>query len=854
MTHLCRFKPGSGETVRKGPDPNKNTKLHKVLKIKIIALFLCVIIAPAFAQPGSRPRMSFSVSGTVLDGTNDSPLEFATVTIRHLRDSSDVTGTITGNDGKFNVDGLKPGSQTVEIDFLGYEKYRDTISFKPGSGVSKMDLGIIKLNPSAKLLEAAEITADKSFMMNNIDRKTFNTDQLSVTTGGNVNDVLQQIPSVEVDNEGTVSLRGSENVTILIDGKPSGLTGAGGAALLESIPASSVEKVEVITNPSAKYDPDGVGGILNIITKKNKLEGLTGVAEVTTSFDNGYGGNLLMSYKTGKWNLSTQYAYNARSRDREATTYSRTFRNDVVNIYDQTGGSSSDRDGHNIRLNAEYDISEKTLITAGASFYTGDEDEIEINNFKYADDSGVIDSLYDRATAGIEDNLSLDLDFSLMHDFDQKGRKLTVLMTASLQDEVAELQYEQRPFIDQDNAYPQDEWLFERDRTAEDNRIYTISADYEHPVGESKKLEAGLKSTIRDLDNDYRFERLDNTDQIYYNVPTRTNNFVYFDIVNAVYAQWRQSLGRFGYQVGIRAEQANLESELVCDTCSVFKNDYFNVYPSAYVTWQLNEKTQLKASYSKRINRPGTRQLNPFTDFEDPLNLRQGNPYLEPEYASSFEAEISKYVGKMSISIAAYYRYTYDRIQRYKYFKEDEPGVSVLTYENIDNAKFYGLDWSVNGSPRKWWNLTLSGSTYRNDIDASNISSSLTSSGFAWSARIFSTFKLPEKFEFQLSYYYRGSYVVPQGELQPMQFLNISLSKRILKERGTITAQWNDPFNLAEFAIDVRDQNFTQDIYRKWESRIFTLAFKYRFGELKERQGRMRGRGGSQGGDMDTDF
>ncbi len=814
---------------------------------------LCLLISSATAQPGNRSRMSFSVSGSVQDGTSESPLEFATVTLRSLRDSSDVTGSITASDGRFKVENLKPGGYTIKIDFLGYESFQDTVRFRPGSGAPNVDLGTVKLNPSAKLLEAAEITADKSFMMNNIDRKTFNTDQLSVTTGGNVNDVLQQIPSVEVDNEGTVSLRGSENVTILIDGKPSGLTGAGGAALLESIPASSIDKVEVITNPSAKYDPDGVGGILNIITKKNKLEGLTGVAEVTTSFDNGFGGNLLMSYKTGKWNLSTQYAYNARSRDREALTYSETFQNDIVNIYDQSGGSSSDRGGHNVRFNVEYDLSENTVISAGSSVYFGDEDETEINSFLYADDSDVIDSLYDRTTDGIEDNLNIDLDMSLMHNFDQKGRKLTVLMTASLQDELAELQYVQAPYYDEDNTYPVQDWLFERDRTETDNRIYTFSADYEHPFGEAKKLEAGVKSTIRDLNNDYRFERLDNTDQIYYNDPNRTNNFVYFDIVNAVYVQWRHSLGRFGYQFGIRAEQANLESDLVT-TGESFTNDYFNVYPSAFVTWQLNEKTQLKASYSKRINRPRTRQLNPFTDFEDPLNLRQGNPYLEPEYANSFEAEISKYVGKMSISIAAYYRYTYDRIQRYKFFKEDEPGVSVLTYENIDNAKFYGLDWSVNGSPKKWWNLTLSGSTYRNDIDASNISSSLTSSGFAWSARIFSTFKLPEKFEFQLSYYYRGSYVVPQGELQPMQFLNISLSKRILKERGTITAQWNDPFNLAEFAIDVRDQNFTQDIYRKWESRIFTLAFKYRFGELKERQGRMRGRGGSQGGDMDTDF
>ncbi len=814
-----------------------------------LTIISLVIAGSALAQPkGGAPQ--FTVKGMVTDGKTGAALEFATITLRSLRDSSDVTGSISGSDGYFQVPNLKPGGYSVEIDFLGYEKTSSKLALKPGTTPILYDMGVVTLMPSAQLLKAAEIVADKSFMMSNIDRKTYNTDQLSVTSGGNVNDILQVIPSVEVDNEGTVSLRGSDNVTILIDGKPSGLTGAGGSALLESIPASSIEKIEVITNPSAKYDPDGVAGILNIVTKKNKLEGLTGIVEATTSFDNGYSGNAQINYMTGKWNLSTNYSYTKDSRGRDATTYSVTTLNDVKDYYDQVGESDNDRYSHNVRFATDYYVNTKSTVSAGVNLNTGNSDQYEINNYKYSDNSGAVDSLYSRATNGGSDNLDLDFDLSFRHKFNEEGRLLNILATASLQDNTNNNNYNQIAYFPSGEAYPESERILERDETVIDNKIYTVSADYEHPIGKDKQLEAGIKSTYRDLDNDYTFNDFDISTGEYLINTNRTNRFLYKDIVNAVYAQWRQSMGRFGYQIGVRAEQANVKLEQAT-TSESYNQDYFSVYPSAFVTWQIDEKSQLKASYSKRINRPGTRELNPFTDYEDPLNLRQGNPFLDPEYSNSMELEISRYVGKISLSLTGYYRYTYDKIQRYKYFLSD--GVSVLTYENIDNSVFYGIDWAINGSPKKWWNLTLSGSVYRNETDASNVAG-LTSSGYAWNGRIFTNFKLPYSSEFQVSYFYRSEFDVPQGLIKPMQFLNLALSKRILKERGTITFKVNDPFNLAEFRIDVVDRNFTQDIFRKRESQILTLGFKYRFGELRERGGRGRGRGDYQRNDMDGDM
>jgi outer membrane cobalamin receptor len=317
-----------------------------------------------------------------------------------------------------------------------------------------------------------------------------------------------------------------------------------------------------------------------------------------------------------------------------------------------------------------------------------------------------------------------------------------------------------------------------------------------------------------------------------------SNQFLYNEGVHALYAQYRQSLGKFGFQAGLRGEYATNESELK-NTGEKYDNDYYSVFPSAFVTWKPEQKLQVKASYSRRINRPRTGQLNPFTSYEDPLNIRKGNPELDPEYTDSYELEGMYYFSKMTLTTTVYYRYIHDYIQRYRTF-DPESGVATVTFENINSSQNLGLEVILNANLYKWWSFTVSGNFYQNILDAANLEQDLGSNDISMSGRIFTTFKMPYSTELQISYSYRAPFEVPQGEMKDMQMMNLAASKKVFKDRGTITFRVSDPLNISRFGISLEDPLYTQDISRRRDNTTFTLGFTYRFGELKEQKQRDR--------------
>ncbi len=800
-----------------------------------IILISFLILLFSFKIDAQKPTGSFTLKGKVVDASSGSPLEFSTVALKKLRDSSLVAGTITTSTGEFNLTELPPGGYSIEIAFIGYEKYINKVFFKPGSAPVN-NLGDIKIKPSATMLEGAEISAEKSFVVNDIDKKTYNTEQLAVTTGGNVNDILQNIPSVELDQDGNVSLRGNENVTILIDGRPSGLTGSGGKSLLESIPASVIERVEVITNPSAKYDPDGISGIINIITKKNKLQGFTGTVGANTSFENRYGGNLSLNYRKGKWNFFSNYGFIKDVRNGTGNSYLETSFGEDVNIVQQDGSNQNNRISNNLKIGTDYSINDRNSISISGFYNKGKNDSWEKINYNISENNSTSDSLYKRNTNGEGDNHNLDYDLTFNHYFKKEGRKLTIQGSGSLESSDNDNEYYQLGYLDDITPVPFPATL-ERDFNSDENTVYTASADYEHPINKDKKVEAGFKSTFRNFDTDYRYENYDEATNEYVNDVNKTNRFIYSDQLHAIYAQYRQSIKKFGYQVGVRSEYATTQSELIT-TNEKFSKDYYSIFPSAFATYKLNEKSQVKATYSRRINRPRKNQLNPFSDYEDPLNIRKGNPFLDPEYTDSYELEYNRFLGDLSLTTTGYYRQTNDYIQRYREVSTD--GITTTTYENMNQQQNLGVEIILNGSIAKWWTFTLSSNLYWNKQDASNIQEDLSSSAFAASGRVFTTIKLPYKTEFQLNYSYRAPLKVSQGTMKQMQFLNLALSKKVLKDKGTASVRVSDPFNFQQFGFEFEGQDYYQDLTRKRQSQIVTVAFSYRFGELKDRDSRQK--------------
>jgi len=785
-----------------------------------------------------QSSMSFTLKGKISDESSGKDMEFATVALKKMRDSSLVSGSITNAAGEFVLEGLPPGGFFIEIAFIGYEKYTGKVSFRPQVSAPVTDLGTIKLKLSASMLEAAEVVADKSFVMNNIDRKTYNTEQLSVATGGNVNDILQNIPSVELDGDGNISLRGNENVTIFIDGRPSGLTSAGGKSLLESLPASAVEKIEVITNPSAKYDPDGISGIINIITKKNKLSGLTGNVGITTNFDKGYSGNAAINYRIGKLSAYSNFGYNNTIRYSSTNSYRETFLPGGVSILNQNGEGTNENESFNVKAGIDYNLTDKSTLSFSTLYNQGNRSSDEFLWYNFSGDPFTPDSLYRRLTDGKTDDKGLDIELAFKKYFSKPGRILNLQGTSSNSSETDKDKYNQQVFFNEsfpNLLYPE---KLQNDFVKEKNNIYTFSADYEHPLSDSKSIEGGIKSTFRNIDNDFRSLNYDVNAGAFITDTTITNRFVYNDAVYAMYAQYRQSMGKFGVQAGLRSEYAERESELK-NTGQQFKKDYFSFFPSAFITWKPNLKWQFKTSYSRRINRPRTGQLNPFATYDDPLNLRTGNPDLDPEYTDSYELEGNRVVNKFNITATLYYRYTHSPIQRYRIY-DAQTGVANVTFININNAQNYGLEIIINGNVFKWWSFTFSSNMYQNTIDASNLEADLGSSDVAVSSRIFTTFKLPQQFDLQLTYSYRAPYDVPQGSLKDMQMAIAAISKKLLKDKMTATFRVSDPFDTQRFGVEQEGPNYTQDFTRRRDTRTFTFALNWRFGELKDRDSRPR--------------
>lgn len=814
------------------------TAPRSMVKYMFSIVFLLVLLGFSNPSDAQQPAGNFTLKGKVIDETTGKALEFATVALKKLRDSSLVSGTISNTTGDFKIMELPPGGYFVEIAFIGYEKYTSRVVFKPQVSSPVNDLGSVKLKPSALMLEGAEITADKNFVMNNIDRKTYDAQQLSVTTGGNVNDVLQNIPSVELDADGNISLRGNDNVTILIDGRPSGLTGAGGKSLLESLPASAVEKVEVLTNPSAKYDPDGISGIINIITKRNKLQGLTGNIGATTSFDKGYGANGSLNYRHGKINLYSNFGFNHNIRYSESESYRETYFTDYTEILDQDGEGEDVGTSFNIKLGADYNITEKSTISLSGIYNTSKGEEDEYTWYHIYGSPSNPDSLYRRDSYADEKDRGLDLEAMFKTWFSKPGRILTVAASSSMSLDNESNLYTQQGYLSREIPNPLTVVDMEEDDYDYTSDFYILSADYEHPLSETQHLEAGYKSTVRYMDNDYTSLYFDPASGTYLDDTTKTNRFLYDDGVHAVYAQYRHSLGKFGFQGGLRSEYAQVNSELK-NTGESNSEEYFSLFPSVFVTWKPDQKWSMKATYSRRINRPRTNQLNPFTSYEDPLNIRTGNPELDPEYTDSYELEGGRIFDKISVTATIYYRYIHDYIQRYREF-DPVSGIAEVTFQNANSSQNYGVELIVNGNLYKWWNFTASANFYQNKIDASNLEAELASSDIAWSGRVFTTVKMPLNSEFQLTYTYRAPFEGPQGRLKNMQMFSAALSKKVLKDKGQVTLRIANPFNTQRFGIEFENEVYYQDFTRVRDSRTVTLGFNWRFGELRDRSQRQR--------------
>ncbi len=800
-------------------------------KKNLLTILLMVLFLNGFSQKGKRERPKIGVlSGEIIDNRTGEKLEYVTVALFSLRTKNLVTGGISDKNGRFKIKEIPLGKYDIKFNFISYqEKIIKNVAFSP-KGKIKNNLGIIKLEINDLELEGIEVVSEKSMMVNTIDKKVFNVSQNFTSDGGSATEIMQNIPSVDVDIDGNVSLRGSENVTILIDGKPSGLDAT---TLLEQIPASSIESVEVITTPSAKFDPDGMAGIINVVLKKNKLKGMN--ASITTGInsDKGMNASAQLNFRKEKFNLYTNYAFRNDKRSMNGTTYRENYlTNDATIILDQRLKKSNDISSNLIKFGGEYYLNDKNTFSMDFSHNQGGMYRIEDLEYRTLDGSNILTDLYFRDNTEDSDRQSSNINILYQKKFDKQKHVLdfSYSYNYSLREEdgdYAEQDYN-LDYTPNNDVVPYLENNFSNNET----KISSFQLDYVFPIDELSKLELGYKTILKNLNNNFEAESFDYSQSLFLNDENKTNEFEYEQENHSVYGIYGRAMGNFGFQIGSRLEQTNTNSKLI-NTNEKHNNDYFSIFPSAHINYDLTEVQQFQLSYSRRINRPSTRVLNPFTDYNDPSNLRKGNPSLNPEYIDSYEMSYANRLDKFSFTTALYYRKTTDKISYFKIVEEDENGniTSTTTYKNFAKEQSIGLELVGTLRPFNWLNLTSSSNFYRSKIDGSNISDDLANDAIAFSSKLMSTIKMPKSFSVQISGRYRSPRVFAQGKMFAFYMMDIAVKKKLWKDKANITLRLSDVFDTFKFSYELSDFNYMQKNVRNRSSRILSIAFTYRFGK-----------------------
>lgn len=797
---------------------------------------------------GQNPGGPGKIAGTIKDFNTKKNVEYATVSL--YKGPNLVTGTITDKMGEFVLENLSPGMYSISVNFIGYGSFRkDSVSLMPPN--LQINVGTLFLKPSEKNLNVVQVEGEKDLITLDIDKKVYDVSKNLTNQGGSAADVLSNVPSVNVDIDGNISLRGSEGVIILIDGRPSGLSGSSRKAILDGIPASSIESVEIITNPSAKYDADGMAGIINIKLKKDRKKGLNGSLALSAGTRDKYNAAFTLNYRDKKFNFFTNYSYRYNNNWNDGYTQNAFFRGDSAFFVDQTNQGLRKGGNHLARAGFDFYPNQKNTFSVSGSFGYNYNTNLSTNSYLFMNSDQIGQYLMDRNAGETRNGLNYDLNGNWKHTFVKKGRELTVDLAYSGNDGPENAQYENVMYDTLGSWLNTPRARQNTDRISSFG-ITTAQADFTEPLRKNMVLEVGLKGTVRHNDNDFRSESFDFSSGEFRNDANITNRFVYHEQVYAGYFTFSHSFKpQWGYKAGLRVEQTFINTDLVT-TQEKNSKKYIGFFPSAHIAYKPKAGWELRLGYSRRINRPWINSLNPFTDYSDPVNLMTGNPNLNPEYINSGEFNVSYTTKKHYISGAVYYRYTKDVMSRFRRVDSLE-AISYTTHENVGYGQSGGLEIISRNELFKWWNITANINLYYFQLSSSNTFGDLNNNSISGFARVISNWKFLKGTDAQLSLNYWAPQAAPQGVARSMWGIDAGIKRDFWQNRISVNLGVTDIFNTRRFAINSAGEGFTANVYRKRETRVATLTVTFKLG--KQEVGNRRNRGGGGGGmDMDEGF
>lgn len=789
----------------------------EILKICLILFFSCLTFL-GFSQKNKSPKQG-RIMGKIMTVENNQPIEYATISIFDVKNNNLITGESTDSTGAFLID-IPFGNYFAKIDFITFQS-QTLEAFFLTKEKPIIDLGNIILENKNNTLTEVKVTGEKSRLQYGLDKKVFNLGTDVLSEGGTVTQVLENIPSITVDPTGNVSLRGSSSVKILIDGKPSAMTSA---KLMQNMSAAQVEKIEIITNPSAKYDAEGLSGIINIVMKKSAPASFGGSVNASVSHPHDYNLGVSLHRRKGKLNLFTDMGLRHWQRPKE-NNYNNTFTFSDTTYSTQINEEKIRRSySGNINLGMDYTLDDKNVITTSFLYDLAWQPHDATTFFQDFDSDKNLVSNEIRTNDEVEKESSLEYLLNYERTFQKKGKSLKAFIKYIDNSEFNDSDLSE--FASDSEQQPlNNETLKQRTSVDETDQNWIGQIDFIYPFQKKGKLELGAKATFRNIKNEFLVEELFQNNWLIKN--GLSNDFFYREKIYAAYMSVGNKIKKISYQLGLRGELTDLKTELKQTAEINNRKPFFNLFPSAHIGYQLTEKNNFQVSYSRRIQRPEFQDLNPFFSFTNDRSILTGNPDLNPMYTHSFDLEFVHQSDFIVLGSSIYFRNTSDVID--EIFNVNDEGITLTTIENLNIKKSLGGEIFAEKRWNNWLETDASFDYRKVDIDGTQLNPNLQNTFDTWTARVGTKFRFSQKTLLQLRYFYRGANATIQGNIKPLSRFDVAFRKQILNGKGRISFSIYDLF----FGYQIKYENVSPQLIsigvsKPWRPTA-SLSFQYRW-------------------------
>jgi outer membrane receptor protein involved in Fe transport len=765
-----------------------------------------------------------TITGSVTAKSTHQPIGYVSVVLLALNDSTIVSGTMTDAKGRFTTNHIPVGKYYVVLSCIGYADFKSGgISIDPQH--LKEDLGTFSMTEITLKMNGITVEGEKETFNNSIDRKVYNIDKDVMGQTGSTSELLQNIPSVSVDIDGNVSLRGSSNVLILINGQTSPLMGKSRADVLQQLPANSIERIEVITNPSAKYKPDGTSGIINLVLKKYTQAGLGGTLSANGGINSRFNSNISLNYNAGHFNIFGNYGLRKDNRSRHSIEGRRYYYQgtDTSSYYNEDDGIFDRPLSHIATLGIDYNLDERNRLGISGNYFYKGFTRTETSRKIIHNNEAAISGDFSRNRFDPERERDNEATIYYDHSFAKEDHKLHVEYNISDQPEQEDNHYT--------NVYliPVQIPNSSRDNTLikQGEKHSQLSIEYDNPLSKSVTVETGFSHEVTKQDLDFYASDFDNDQKVFVTDAVRTNRFLFDENIDALYGTFGRSSMKFSFLGGLRFEYVQNKTNLVT-TDSFFRKDYSSFYPSLHLAYQFSKISELQLNYSRRTNRPEGDELNPFPEYQDPLNIRAGNPHLLPEYIHSVEFGWQLRNENLSMIPSLYYRYRYNGFTSVTEVVHDS--ILLTTEANLSNDQSAGLELIINGSIGKHINADINASVFRSTIDASNIGFGNNKSIISSSGNFNITLKFSPNTALQMNSHYQSSRLTPQGKYLSSFVMNIGGRHNLLDEKLSLVVTISDILKTRSQRIELRTPGLSRDVKATRDARIFYAGLTYHFG------------------------